>query len=216
MAEATAVFFRPTFSVADQETQDLCELWGEEVNLLPTTASKSNKTLILLASFLSVVMKLKAKNQNLVIWPHDDAHWSQYPAVGKDIVNMFREALVNAGWLTLWTGAEFREKTTVYRIREDLLSYEGKIQEDKAPLITIKKAKANSWWAGNLDKPMGDRRARETFGEQYKQDKIRVDKVRQVWMEHPLTFENDVSFCSATRIYNDSRMDRGGRLYGGW
>lgn len=216
MAEIRAVFYTPTFSVADQKTRDLCELWGEEINLLPTTPAKSDKILILLASFLSVVMKLKAKNRNLVVWPRDDAHWSQYPAVGKDMVNRFREALIEAGWLTLWTGAEFREKATVYRIREDLLSYEGKLQEDNAPPVTIKKKKANSRLAHNAANVMGAKEAERIFGVQYEQDKARMKRLRDVWIEHPLTLENGNSFCSATRIYNDRRMDRGGRLYGGW
>ena len=216
MAETRAVFYTPTFSVADQETRELCELWGEAINLLPATPIKSDKILILLASFLSVVMKLKAKNRNLVVWPHDDAHWSQYPAVGKDIVNRFREALIEAGWLTLWAGAEFREKATVYRIREDLLSYEGKLFEPYAPLVIIKNEKDKFRSADGAAKSMGTREAKRIFGKRYEKDEARMERLREVWIEHPLTLESGSSFCSATRIYNDGKMDRGGRLYGGW
>lgn len=213
---SAARFLEPTYRPSDDSTVELCELIGVELGMLPASPAKAKKIALLTASFLASLMALDRSGGNRLIWPHDDKHWSQYPAVGKDVVNAFRSVLVEQGWLTLWEPAEFRKHSTTYRVREDLLSFGGEVRETDAPLIQIRADKPKSWWSSTSVDVVGKRKAKATFGERPEQEAGRIEALKQIWKDHPLTLADGRQFSSATRIFNSGRMDCGGRLYGGW
>ncbi|AXI54793.1 hypothetical protein C1J05_10040 [Sulfitobacter sp. JL08] len=219
MSETTvSTFFEPTFTPADDATRELVLSFAHDLGLSLTSAKKE-KVIVILSSLLWACERMRrdGATDNLIGWSNDDKHWVEFPAVGKRVVREVREALIDKGLLTLFSEAKFKKTMTVYEISEDVFINKGNWMQSEKPTVTVKSEKATIYITG--DSVGGGKitpaKARKKFGSKLDSARSRVQRLKEFWHEHPLVIDGN-KYVSATRVFNDGRLDRGGRLYGGW
>lgn len=162
--------------------------------------------------------------------------WSHYPAVGKDIAKKVLHLLASShcvkvegsGDSRLWQSDEGKWYSdpimSLYQLRDDVqlpnLS-EARFINVARPLIKINKPETRA----ARDRRRKDEKpnaqifkanAKKRFGNAYTATESRIRALNDFWLKHPLELPEGHAAASATRIYHDGSIERGGRLYGYW
>ena len=218
MTREADIIYEPTFAPADHVSREIVLAFAKELGL-SSTPKKTEKVVVILSSLLWAAQRIRSGSSiaNLIGWSHDDHHWVEYPAVGKRPVNEVREALITGGWLTLHTAAVFKRKMTVYHVSAGVFAKKGTWIQSTKPPVSIKTEKVPIY---SISASIGGQKltrtsAKKKFGRRLEEAETRVSSLAEYWQKHPLTIEGN-QYCSATRVFNDGSLNRGGRLFGGW
>ena len=168
---------------------------------------------------------------------HD--HWTQFPAVGAKIGKRTLEALETAGLVKRDPSSGKRE---FYTTENGKVAYEGIMTRWKVtrkltrllpnegvsfietgrPLVQINQVETRS--EKEKRKRHNDTKKKLTrsevtgiFGTPLLEDhEARIQALNEYWRKHPLVSPDGNAAACVTRVFSDSRLDVGGRLYGGW
>ncbi|WIV50720.1 hypothetical protein QQG91_13810 [Marivivens sp. LCG002] len=168
---------------------------------------------------------------------HD--HWTQFPAVGAKIGKRTLEALETGGLIkrdpssgkrefhtteagkAAYEGVMTRWKVTQKLTR--LLPKDGvTFIETGRPLVQINQVETRSQKEkrkrhSDTKRKLTHSEATMLFGGCLLQGhEARIQALNEYWRKHPLVSPNGNAAACVTRVFSDSRLDVGGRLYGSW
>lgn len=213
------LLLNPTFWPADTDSEKLVLKLATDLRLNVSTPAKRKKVIVVLSSLLWACEQLRRDGgtDNILGWSHDDKYWRSFPAVGKAVVNEVRKALIDNGLLTLNAAGVFKETMTTYQVHDGLFKMSGSwVQSKKLPVI-VKTEKTTNYYNGNQygGQKLTSTDAMKQFGADLDKVTKQVEQLADFWKKHPLVIDGN-QYVAATRVFNDARLDRGGRLYGGW
>jgi len=202
-AEVLSPLVEPADEVASTEIlKQLVELGFKSER--PTSLVKLQ---VLLSSFLMQSSRLlsrsERKGEPMVIGiPQDEVYWRKRSKVGYKVAKRLCDALLDAGWITLYTEPKINlfhgeGNCTGYLIAEHVPRLSNGLKFQSTDLVYASSSSATK-------------------------KKIEVehvdDRVRSLWAKWkttPLTYGSQTMFI-APRRFNDLNQTRGGRFYGAW
>lgn len=188
--------------------------------------------------YQSSLPRLKRKDIYIgMLLGHD--HWTQFPNVGSTIGLRTLKALVKGGLIKHDPSSGKRE---FYTTESGKTAYEGimtrwevtpklgrLLQKDKAkfietarPLVQINQVETRSEKErrkrhNDTKKKLSRSEAIGLFGKTDMSTlEARIQSLNVYWRKHPMVFSDGNAAACVTRIFSDSRLDVGGRLYGAW
>ena len=188
---------------------------GNHLGLLPSGRPTSDQKIIRCLS--DVLVALSISESGLICWPMNKADFTDR-AYSRDIASKVRNALVSRGHLhklqePRWGISESR--ATVYKIDKFLCPSCLRFKEHGiGPLIEVRDTKPDYYHRHG--KPKGKRLKLSQFKGQCTEQQAQMKRIVQIMGEHPLTAPDGTEWSRCVRIFNDGRLDRGGRVYGGW
>lgn len=166
-------------------------------------------------------------------------HWTQFPAlgatIGRRVLKMMeagkfierdphsgrREFYATNSAKTAYEGIMTR--WTVAPALTSLLSdSKATFIETARPFIQINKSetrteKENRRRHGDIKKRLSRSEFKKAFGEaEIRNREERIKRLNDYWYKHPLVSVCGDAAACVTRVFSDSRLDVGGRLYGSW
>lgn len=197
------------------------------------------------ASFLKNAQRVAQANRDMTtdhpyytyfgVYRSNDA-WTSYPLIGKDkaksVVDAFaHECLTHVegtGSRGFYQDEEGKWKAdptmALYVLDASKLPtalLDARFIEVGRPRVKNNKAEARQQRerrkAKSLAKPFLKRAdTKRLFGDALTAAERRIEALNAFWLEHPLQLPEGHAAACVTRVYHDSRMDAGGRLYGYW
>lgn len=160
----------------------------------------------------SVVVAGKAaagKGSNLIVIPGDANYYIKSLCTRAEAVAV-REALKACGKLTPVT-KQRRGQAVVYELEH--LDLTGRFQSCEPWSVRVREKKKR-----------GQSRGREIlhnecvrrFGGRYRDAEKRIERLNRTYAAHSLSSPSGVHWGGAYRVFNEGRLDKGGRLYGDW
>lgn len=193
-----------TASYVRQLAEDL-ELVSPEAR--PTTKQKYIRCLS------DVLVATMSSPSGLICWPKDN-HSLRDKAYGRDVAEKVYKALLTAGHIELVQKGR-PGLSAVYRIDRSItvdgLSFK---EHGIGPVVEVRAEKQKVYWTPN--QPKGRTLPLKQFDGHWQPLERDVRTINEVMQLSPLTAPDGRQWASCRRIFNDGRLDRGGRLYGGW
>ena len=207
----------------------------------PTSGPKAERYAVVVASLFKATQThaLSANNQlpHYIGIQRRASAWSQYPLVGRTVSNLVVDDFLKlfGGHLVEGSGTSGLHKDdqgkwhtdprmSMYtldldRLPEQLL--EARFIEVGRPLVKVNKAETRQQKdrrkTQKLAKPFFNRKGATAINEDaHRATESRIQRLNDFWLQHPLELPNGHAAASATRVFHDSRLDAGGRIYGGW
>jgi hypothetical protein len=166
-------------------------------------------------------------------------NWTLYRLVGSTSGSKVLKAFEKAGYLVRDPNSGRREFYTTESgkiaynpimtcwsvspsFKKLLKSTTLRFQETGRPLMTINEIE--TYWKKELRKQRNDAKNKVRLAEQIRrfgqeaidQQNERIKALLNYWREHPLMFPDGNGTSCATRVFSDSSLRVGGRLYGSW
>ncbi|SMX24035.1 hypothetical protein [Boseongicola aestuarii] len=205
-------FVTVKFEPRTSETEAYVNRLVDELELIspndrPTTKQKYVRCVS------DVVVATMSSTSGLICWPRDN-HSLRNKAYGRDIAEDVYQALLGKGLIKLVQKGR-RGLSAVYRIDRSIavdgLSFK---EHGIGPVIEVRAEKQKVYWTPN--QPKGRILSLTQFDGLWQPLERDVRAINEVMQLHPLTAPDGRQWASCRRIFNDGRLDRGGRLYGGW
>lgn len=205
-------FVARKYQPKDARTAEYVECFAKELGLWegarPTTQQKYLKCIS------DVIVAAKQAGDGLICWQMDANQFSG-SAYGRDKADTVREALIKQGYLELLQKG-FPGSSAVYQIDKSIFPTDLKfIEHDQTPLIEVRDSKPD-YFLRNGRKPKGRRVPLKSFSGAHKPLEKQMQVVVSSMEKAPLTAPEGTQWTRCHRIFNDGRLDRGGRVYGGW
>jgi len=162
-----------------------------------------------------VLVAIRSSETGLVCWPTNKNSFTNGP-YGWDIADKVRSALAPRH-LTLKQKARFDDyaKAAVWQLDTHLaprcLDFS---KHDKRPLVEVR-AEKRDFFTGT-GRPKGKKLPLSRFKGQVEPIQERMRELVKPMAKHPLTAPDGTEWRYCQRIFNDGRLDRGGRVYGDW
>lgn len=206
-----SAFVQRRFQPKDHLTQTYIECLGCALKLLPVDRPKSHEKLVrCLSDFL---VGVRQSEDGLLCWPMDANTFTGGP-YSQEIATKVRSALKGAG--LLWVVQRHRKGlSVVYGCKKALAPSWLKFEEhEKVPLLQVRAAKANFYH--RYGRPKGKSLKLSEFEGLYETPQAEMEEIIQHTTAHPLVDDNGTGWSRLTRVFNDGRLDHGGRLYCGY
>jgi hypothetical protein len=168
-------------------------------------------------------------------WPHNNNVWTDYPAVGKTIINEVRDALIAKNLIfkiqgsgqTIFddNGNVAYKVTSLYEVSPSLskivtLSTASFSDPHRIPVRVAKgedyPEKLNRKQSKLSSPKLSEKACKELFKGEWIKINKRVEKINEFYAKHPLALPNGFHCSSVTRVFSDSKLSAGGRLYGAY
>ena len=201
-------FVTQRYEPKDDFTQNYVEDLAGELGLVTAgTRETSKKKLIRCLS--DVLVAAYSAPSGLICWPMDANRYLTGGPYSRDIAVQVREAL--APYLTV-VQTHTRGVSRVYRIDKTIAPSGIRFREhDCIPLIEVRESKPNIYT--KYGKPKGARVPLHHFTGRYEHLYEEMLKINRAMGQHPLQGPEGEEWCRVVRVFNDRRLDRGGRLY---
>lgn len=164
-----------------------------------------------------VLLAIKYTQKGLVCWPTNNGDLTDC-AYGGDIARSVRQSLEAKGYLQLVKSARFgghSRNAAVFRIDQFLSPSCLKFrQHGEGPLIEVRDVKPDFYERGA--KPKGKKIPLSKFQGNVEPLRSQLRPIAKAMAAYPLVAPDGTEWSSFKRIFNDRRLDRGGRLYGDW
>jgi hypothetical protein len=216
LAKADAVVpqrFAPKDFFTTNYVDDLLESIG--INLGDERPSSVPKLRYAMSDFLVGARQALKKNA-LLAWPmsNDAFTGSAYNA---ELARRVLKGLMAEG--LMWVEQQQSKRDglgRVYGLDSEIvpakLSFE---HHGKGDCVVVRSAKTSLWEDSNRATG-GKRMSRKKFLGQIEPLEEQVTIINRCFLRHPLQFWDGREFAWCRRIFNDGRLDHGGRLYGDW
>lgn len=210
-------FVTPRREPKNKETKDYILQLAEDLNLItpttrPTSVGKISKCLsdVLVAALVS--------RSGLICWP-TSRNALAFGPYGGDIAVRVRDSLVAAEVLEKIQAPIFGpygSMSAVYQIDKNLAPDWLRFKEhDQVIPIEVRDEKPE-YRTRFGKKPKGRRISLSKFVDEIDAPLGQMKKLLQGMSDQPLTAPDGTAWSSCKRIFNDCRLDRGGRVYGDW
>lgn len=142
-------------------------------------------------------------------------------AYGYDVAQRVMRALLASGKLSLAQEAERPKKgkglSAVYQARKEVAPDALRFKpHGTGPAIQVRDSKPEGYAFAGGEKPKGAILGLSQFKGQYEALQADMRAINKVMVIHPLRSPEDEEWAGGKRIFNDGRLDKGGRIYGGW
>lgn len=204
-------FIVPKYEPADVATSTYIR---ELVQLLlkdcpPPRPSSLQKLHLAMCDVLATFQKSKT---GLIAWPLHEEVFVQ-TKYGRTIANNLKRQLIKEGWLTVAQKGK-RNLCQIY-------SWSKKIEVPKLNISRYGSSNLVKVRATHTKDVLGRRKNGKLLKNKDFQSKIQeeIEKIKSIndmMNEHPLQDNEGNTWSSCYRIFNEGRLDKGGRIYGGW
>lgn len=153
------------------------------------------------------------KKSGLICFLGNSNHYVGGP-VGYDVANRIKKRLIDAGIL-MEVQRPTRGRAALYTASfSDTLEYRfTRVLAKREMLVRVREPKPD--WRPDAEGELLSRHEKiDRFGEEYLDEEARMRRLNEALSKHPLELPSGETTFAVTRIFNDGRMDRGGRLYG--
>ncbi len=172
--------------------------------------SKRKGYLEALSSFIVACKTAAGKGGHLIAFP-GSKHYYTGSLFGLDVAVKVRSALIKHDFLKLIERPR-KGQSAVYRFDGvDLVGNFG--SRESWPVRVREKKVLPHQQRGRL---MTGNECVNKFQGRYRDAVCRVKKINKVYEAHPLVSPEGISWNGVHRVFNNGRLDRGGRLYGAW
>ena len=203
MLEANA-FVHPHYMPKDVETRTAIDLLADGLGL-----GEREKYVCALSSFVVACKTANGKDSNLIAFP-GNANYYAGTGFGFKVATKTRDALIESGYLKQIQKSQ-KGYSAVYEFSKMDLS--GQYVSQITWPIRVREGKKQGQKRGFL---LQRDHCRKRFKGRYMEAESRVKKLNKTYSDHPLSSPDGLSWGGAHRVFNDGRLDRGGRLYGDW
>lgn len=203
-------FVQRRWEPANEETREALLGFAKALGVAPTGSAGKLKV----ARCLSDLCKaISASRNGQIAWPTGSDEMKGRP-YGRDVAVKVRTALERQGHLTLLQKSSKREKLArIYKVDRSFLKpgWEFKQHRDYASIeVRSPKVTKNGRTFGGVS--LG----RRLFVGKIEPLEEQVFTINAAMAMHPLRGLDGQEFSGCRRIFNDGRLDCGGRLYGDW
>ena len=208
-------FISPENEAADDVTRayvaDLADRLGLSRGARPTSL---RKILLCLSDYLVAVLRTRT---GFICW-RAQAQDLTGAVYGADIARTVRRALLSHGFITVVQPRRFHAadpSAVVYEVNLGAVPQDLRFKlHDIGSCVEVRAKKRKIYSSPKAKAPIVSRRR---FSEsQYAALEEDVKLVNSLMSRHPLTGPDGEQWGRVRRIFNDGRLDRGGRLYGRW
>lgn len=201
-----AAFVHPLYAPKDEDTESRMHDFALELGL-PTT----KPYLKALSAFTVACKTADAKGSELIAFP-GDANYYANTGLSYSVATQTRNALKKSGKLALAQKAK-AGSAAVYQFSGVDLNGRFKTKVDWPVRVRQPKPGGRSRAKG---KELLRNACVRKFGSSYRDAEKRMETLNAFYSAHFLEHEGEIFWGGAQRIFNESRLDRGGRLYGDW
>ena len=203
-------FVRRDYEPANSKTEKYVVELGEEIGILRKSIKPSSRKKLIrcMSDFL---MACRGRYLELICWSMDK-NFYYGPPYGDKIARQVFEAVQGAGLIEkAYKGA--KGVAVRYRVLHEVPKYLSFLLHGEGPVVELRHMKANF---KSVAPKKGRRIPLHKFGAEGKRLIEEVEAINKLLMAHPLTSTEGESWASCKRVFNNGRLDYGGRLYGGW
>lgn len=204
-------FVRPNYEPTDDYTPAYVEHLGEYLGLIGPLTRQSTRLKVTrcLSDFL---MACRGRYGQLIAWPTHQRHYIDAP-YGRKIAERVKEVILFHGYITPSEKSSVREKLAErflvnYLTPQDLkFTFHG-----IGPLIEVRESKQR----GSQKKK--SKTIPLTQFPETEVDRLRkqMNQIVKLWRDQPLEGKLGEIWASGKRIFNNSNLKHGGRVYGDW
>lgn len=160
------------------------------------------------------LMAARYARNGLIIWLSSNDEYVETMYTGK-IAREMRDLFIKAGWMREVQKSSKKDKLArIYSVSIPFVINQLKFKtHGKLQSVTVRSEKmrnANGHIMG------GKRISPKKFGDEFEKEVTFIRKINSVLSAHPLTTEDGVEFRHGKRIFNNGRLNKGGRMYGPW
>lgn len=174
------------------------------------------------SGFLVACRGLLWREDDLLGFPHDKNAYGRghatYKRMRDELVALGYIVLVRKGYKDIRTGENFVSTYKVLRFPAECKTPLRFVHRPPDRLLTIREHKSKFRWAtDHIDegKILTVKQCRERFGSDYDIEEHWLRAVSDYLKQHPLEMAGN-TYTGFSRKFNNSRMDRGGRIYTGY
>lgn len=195
-------FVRPIYTPKDEATEEILEEFLASIGL-PSEERYRNA----MASVVVAYRATERKRSNLIASP-GNANYYAKTGYSYPVAMRVRDALIEHGHLYR-VSRQAQGQSVVFEVSG--LNLDGRYQSHIPwPVRAREKKRPGAERGHTLTRDECLRR----FGSEYRDAERRMERLNQVYGSHPLTSSDGTAWGGAYRIFNNGRLDRGGRLYG--
>lgn len=160
-----------------------------------------------------LLVAAKVSTSGCIGWQSGNDHLSGGPYTAR-ILKDVRDCLIRSGNVKLMqTGSRGQEITSIFALGSLTIPKWLKFSKhgERRPVI-VRASKPPTWHDNHKKRSI----SRQRFVPEITVLEDQVRKINKVLSAHPLTPTEGQSFGSCYRVFNNSSLSSGGRLYGGW
>lgn len=208
-------FITPKFEPCDNYTRFYVTQLADDLGLMSRAGPTSKNKIIQCLS--DVLQPLSYIEKGLVCWPMNPAGFTDFP-YGRDIAERVKDALERHQLLKKVAKPRFGPnggRSTIYKLSKFLAPSGLQFKEHgQGRLIEVRDVKPDFYHRSG--KPKGKRLNLNQFTGSVEAPKAQLRGIVKAMGQHPLTAQDGTQWASCRRVFNDGRLDRGGRVYGDW
>lgn len=210
-------FINPRFEPGDRVTTCYLLQLADDLGLMSQTTPKSQVKIVQCLS--DILQPLTYIDKGLLCWPLDNAGFTDGP-YGRDIAaNKVKPSLERHKLIHKVAKPRFGPnggRATIYKLSKFLAPSGLKFKEHGlGRLIEVRDAKPDFYY--HSGKPKGRKVSLSQFDDGAVQAlKGQMRAIVKGMERHPLTASDGSQWSSCRRIFNNRRLDHGGRVYGDW
>jgi hypothetical protein len=209
-------FVVPLWEPKDEQTLQYVEELGATLGILPAKRKTSSEKIILCLS--DVLVAVLTSSFGFICWPTARGGLVHGP-YGRDIAVPVKDAFEKHRLLYCVRKPRFggnNARAAIYKIDKNLapdwLRFK---QHDQVPPIEVRDAKPD-YRTRSGKKPKGKRISLRRFGHEVEAPLAQMRRILDGMKTQPLEAPEGAEWTRCQRIFNDGRLDSGGRVYGGW
>lgn len=199
-----AAFVQPQYVPSDNDTKEAMKALRAELGL-PNREAYINS----LSSFIVACKTARAKGSDLIAFPGDKNFYTNM-LFGRDVAVKTRAALLEKDLLKLVKNSS-KGQARVYQF--DGVNLTGRFSSKISWPVRVRDKKHPAENKGRL---FTHKESRIRLGKRYDDCEARVKSLNKFYSSHRLVSSDGIYWSEVYRVFNDGRLDRGGRLYGDW
>ncbi len=175
--------------------------------------SSIDKLRFALSDFL-VATRIASGRNHLLSWVGKNDHYTG-GAYNADIMRMVRRALEGIYLQEVQQSSKYDKLARLYAVTPDIVPYWLTFEHHGLGECVVVRSAKDTWETGKTGNG-GKRLPRKRFLPEIEPLEKQVSTINACLLAHPLEFWDGREFAWCRRIFNNGRLDQGGRLYGPW
>jgi hypothetical protein len=204
-------FVRPNYEPTDDYTTGYVEELGEYLGLIGPLTRKSTRVKLIrcLSDFL---MACRGRYGELIAWPTHQRHYIDAP-YGRKIAERVKEVILLHEYLIPSEKSSVRDKLAERFLVNFLTLQDLKFAfHGIGPLIEVRESKQR----GSQKKKSKTIPLTQFPETEVNRLRKQMNQILKVWRDQPLEGKLGEIWASGKRIFNNSNIKHGGRVYGDW
>lgn len=217
------------------ECPQLADQLLKQIGYIGQKPSSTAKAKIVAASFLHATHQVRQNSSKAIGWPGSHEYWSQFPSVGRTIAEDIRSKLIASDLMTKIPntgqtnfdsdGNVIGKITSLFLPTKALLdtysTYLGQFLDPHRHSVKVAKPesypqKLKRRSKGGSSEKYTKSECKTLFKGEWTKVVKRIEAINDYYYDHPMMLNTGFKCCSVTRIFNNSSLTEGGRLYGAY